>query len=99
MGHKVLTASSVAEALEAHRTHQADCIVSDIGLPDGRGLDLLPRLQAVHPAPAISVSGYGMDADARGSRGAGFLCHLVKPVTGDKLTAAVEELLASCPMQ
>ena len=58
-----------------------DLLISDIGLPDGSGLDLM------RPAPApssavtgIALSGFGMEDDLRKSREAGFDAHLTKPI-------------------
>ncbi len=95
MGHEVVNASCVAEALEVFRGRPVDCVVSDIGLPDGNGTDLLPRLLAIRQVPAIALSGYGMEEDVRKCREAGFRMHLTKPVTSARLTAAVELLLQS----
>ena len=58
-----------------------DLIISDIGLPDGSGLDLMRRLRAgAGRSPAIALTGYGMEEDIRRSREAGFAAHLTKPI-------------------
>ncbi len=94
MGHRVVTAGSVAEALAAVGRERPDLLVSDLGLPDGSGLDLLRELTARGLAvPAIALSGYGAPADIRNSKAAGFAEHLVKPLDGaGPLEAAIARL-------
>ena len=88
-GHTVRTARTVAQAREAMETIDFDVLVSDIGLPDGSGLDVV---QALHGRrPAIALSGYGMEENRRASLEAGFARHLIKPIDGERLHAAVLE--------
>ncbi len=96
-GRDVVTASGVAEALEVARTQKVDLLVSDIGLRDGNGHDLMRQLRALAPsAPVrgIALSGHGGSDDLEQSRAAGFEVHLVKPVSLDALEAAVARMLA-----
>ena len=92
MGYEVVTASSVAAGLDALTVAPVDVIVSDIGLPDGTGHDLIRQVKA-SPAlaalPAIAISGFGMDSDVRTSRDAGFVTHMTKPVDVRQLDAAI----------
>lgn len=69
-------------------------MISDLGLPDGSGLELMRALRAVRLVPGIALSGYGMEEDQRESSAAGFARHLVKPVEFADLTRALEEVLA-----
>jgi PAS domain S-box-containing protein len=72
-------------------TGAVDLLISDLGLPDGDGCDLLLNLRQRQPTlPAIALSGYGMDADRARTREAGFADHLVKPITVDALERAIE---------
>ena len=89
-------ATTCAEALAAARPNAFDLIVSDLGLPDGSGLDLVGPLSQVTKAPAIALSGYGMPDDARKSLAAGFLVHLTKPIAVERLWATIDGILASC---
>ena len=94
-GHRVTVAGTVAAALAAAEDCVPDLLVSDLGLPDGGGDDLMRALARRHPGlPGIALSGYGMEADVAGSRDAGFAIHLVKPVTLESLEAAVQQLTA-----
>jgi PAS domain S-box-containing protein len=93
----VRTAATVQEALEAAAREPFDLVISDIGLPDGSGLDLMERLRREHGVRGIAITGYGMREDVERSRKAGFLEHLVKPITAQKLESAVERALGSDP--
>ena len=86
-------AGSIEEARQAYANGPAfDLIISDIGLPDGTGTDLLTSLPASRP-PALALSGYGTEADIQRSRGAGFAEHLVKPVDLDRLEETVRRMV------
>jgi PAS domain S-box-containing protein len=92
-GHTVSATSGVEDAL---RTAEADgpfdLVISDIGLPDGSGLELMSRLRAARPTPGIALSGYGTEDDLRKSREAGFDTHLTKPVDFSTLEAAIRRV-------
>jgi signal transduction histidine kinase len=94
-GHSVATANSVGAALETAAQSSFDLLISDVGLPDGNGMELLRRLRAVQPIRGIAISGFGMDADIGKSLEAGFAEHLVKPVKLEKLEAAIARVMAS----
>lgn len=96
-GYSVTVATTLAEATHAVATERFDLLISDLGLPDGSGLDLVRQLSS-RPAklPAIALSGYGMPEDARKSLEAGFLHHLTKPVAVERLWATIDRVLDSC---
>ena len=84
-----------AATLKAARSvdlNQVDLIVSDLGLPDGTGTDLIRELQARQHRPAIALSGFGMQADLQASKEAGFDIHLTKPVDFGQLLDAIRSL-------
>lgn len=91
MGHQVKSAASMEEALGAVPRAEPEVLVSDIGLPDGDGWQLLRRLHLPHPLYAIAMSGFGMNADRERSRAAGFRHHLVKPMDIVQLEALLAE--------
>ena len=85
-GHAVHIAGNVATALQLAGQQTFDLLLSDLGLPDGSGLDLMRALRAKGiNLPGIALSGYGQEADIQASRTAGFIAHLVKPVNLPKL--------------
>ena len=91
MGHTVVSARTVKEALAALPEAHCSVLISDIGLPDGNGWDLLKSASLEHPVYAIAMSGFGMNADRAKSRAAGFRHHLLKPFDPDQLDAMLEE--------
>ena len=68
-------------------------MVSDLGLPDGSGLDVMRALLVRRPVLGVALSGFGAESDVRASREAGFQRHLVKPVDLSQLIDAIEALL------
>ncbi len=93
-GYKVAVAHSVTEALATADGATFDLLISDIGLPDGTGFELMSTLRERGGPPGIALSGYGMENDIEKSREAGFSDHLIKPVTIDRLDDAIRKLLA-----
>jgi CheY-like chemotaxis protein len=94
-GCDVRTARNVKEAVAAAEAGPFDLLVSDLGLPDGTGLDLPTRFHQDHPAyqfRAIALSGYGMEDDLRRSREAGFAVHLTKPVSFEAVESVLRRL-------
>ena len=91
LGHEVTVAGSVGVALSAAEAQggQFDLVVSDLGLPDGSGLDLMRVLSNSYGLKGIALSGYGMEEDVLRSREAGFSKHLTKPVDMQALKAAI----------
>jgi PAS domain S-box-containing protein len=94
-GHRVATATSVASALErAADPNHFDVLISDVGLPDGTGFELMGKLHAQQKIRGVALSGYGMDDDLRCSREAGFSKHLIKPIDFAQLNRALAELMS-----
>jgi PAS domain S-box-containing protein len=79
-GYQIVTASTVAEALAEAAAGTFDLVISDLGLPDGTGIQLMEQLRAQHGLRGIALSGYGMEEDIARARQAGFIAHLIKPV-------------------
>jgi DNA-binding response OmpR family regulator len=93
-GFEVTTARSVATALAAAEAAPIDVLVSDIGLTDGSGCDLLRQLRAVRAVPAIALSGRDREADVQSARDAGFNEYLGKPVGIAQLVDALRRVTA-----
>ncbi len=89
----VTTAGSVAEANGLLQKEPFDLLVSDLGLPDGSGCDLMSDVARKSGVPGIALTGYGMEADIVRSREAGFSSHLTKPVSVAALDRAIAEAL------
>jgi len=91
LGHTVLTATTLAGALEAIPNADPDLLISDIGLPDGDGWQLLTRLGNARPPYAIAMSGFGQLSDRQRSLAAGYRHHLLKPVEPNRLETLLDE--------
>jgi len=94
-GFDVSEAGSVAEAFAQFQSQPYDLVISDLGLPDGSGHDLMARMCAIRPVKGIALSGYGMETDVDRSHAAGFLKHLTKPVEVKHLDDAIREVMAT----
>ncbi len=92
-GYRTLVAETIASAIEVFRGEPVDAIVSDLGLPDGRGTELIREVLRIRPVPAIALSGYGMESDIKESLDAGFTRHLTKPVDMEKLEKALSSIM------
>lgn len=94
-GHAVETAGDVATALEVADQENFDLLISDLGLPDGSGHDLMRQLRKRgHTLPGIALSGYGQEEDIQRSRDAGFVAHLTKPASRETVVGAVASATA-----
>jgi len=91
-GHQVTSAMTVAGAMQAAEKSQFDIVISDLGLPDGTGFQLMEDLRNTYRLRGIALSGFGMDDDRRRARDAGFAVHLIKPVDFEQLRQAVYEV-------
>src|SRR5438874_12080076 len=91
-GHQIAVADSVESALRTFRSQQFDGFVSDIGLPDGTGYEIIKQAKQRYPVKAIALTGFGMDADLRRSKAAGFDFHLTKPVDFAELRTVLSEI-------
>ena len=93
-GAEVESATSGAEALAILARATVDVIVSDIGMPELDGYELLQKIRAAAPAPpALALSAYAAAEDVARAHLAGFQRHLAKPVTPEHLVEAVAGLL------
>ena len=94
LGYHVLAAENMTDALRIAHEEEFDILLSDIGLPDGSGLELIKRIRETRSVPALALSGFGMDEDLQRSLDAGFSDHLTKPVSFDRLQSAIAGLEA-----
>jgi PAS domain S-box-containing protein len=90
LGHEVSVVGLVADALAATQSASFDLIVSDVGLPDGTGLDFIKAFREHSDVPAVALTGFGTDEDVRRCLDAGFTSHLTKPVNFGQLEQLIE---------
>jgi CheY-like chemotaxis protein len=99
-GFGVTTCESAAEMLECAEETTADLLISDIGMPEIDGFEMIKRLrqiEAFRNVPAIALSGYASQKDAKTAIAAGFDAHVSKPVDPKELLTLVEGLLQKPP--
>jgi PAS domain S-box-containing protein len=97
-GHDVRVANDGPQAIEAASSFDPEIAVLDIGLPVMDGYELATRLRPGGSKPRlIAVTGYGQEHDRARSLAAGFDQHLVKPVDGTALLAAIAAATRSAP--
>jgi PAS domain S-box-containing protein len=90
MSHDVTVVGRVDDALAATQSATYDLIVSDVGLPDGTGLDFIKAFREHSDVPAVALTGFGTDEDVRRCLAAGFTSHLTKPVNFAQLEQLIE---------
>lgn len=93
IGYKVKVANDAATALQLAEAESFDMVVSDIGLPDSTGHELIRQLKSRHGTRGVALTGYGMEDDMRNSRDAGFLDHVVKPIDIAQLEAVIQRVV------
>jgi CheY-like chemotaxis protein len=91
---EVFTASNAVEALGVVQQHRPHVLVSDIGMPDVDGYELLRRIRTLGEAnggklPAIALTAFARSEDRTRALRAGFLVHVSKPVEPSELIATV----------
>jgi CheY-like chemotaxis protein len=100
-GAFVVPAPSAAAALEALRRFEPDVLVSDIGMPERDGYDLIRDIRGLgrssEELPAVAVTAFTSPEDRRRALAAGFQVHLAKPVDPGELTAVVARLGRKMP--
>jgi PAS domain S-box-containing protein len=90
--HEVLGAGSAEEALQLAANHKFDLVISDLGLPDKSGLELMRQLRDEFGLKGVGVTGYGMEENIKASQAAGFIFHLVKPIRFDQLKQVINQI-------
>ena len=96
-GSKVTIAMNVADAMIAFAEEVPQVVVSDIGMPEHDGVELMRRIRALPPelggrVPAAALTGYARAVDRTKVLSAGYSIHLAKPVEPEELLAVVASL-------
>lgn len=94
-GFHVEEAGTMSEAITSSRP--GDLLLSDIGLPDGDGRDLMRQLGA-RGIPGIAISGFGSTKDIQEYKQAGFADALIKPVDIDQVIGAINRVTAAATL-
>lgn len=89
--HTVSAASTAQEALDLASRETFDVVLSDLGLPDMSGIDLMRQLRDRFGLRGVALTGFGMEEDVARSREAGFTHHITKPLRLDQLRRVLRE--------
>lgn len=98
-GAQPTCAASATEALERLASEHFDILLSDIGMPDMDGYELIRRIRARSPSAerdrlaAVAVTAYARPEDRQRSLLAGYQMHLAKPIEASELVAGIASLL------
>jgi signal transduction histidine kinase/CheY-like chemotaxis protein len=92
-GYRITLAHTADQAIKKAQREKFDLLISDIGLPDRSGYELMKELRATNSMRGIALSGFGMENDVNQARAAGFSEHLTKPINFERLDEAIRNLL------
>ncbi len=92
-GYRITLAHTADQAIRKAQSEKFDLLISDIGLPDRSGYELMKELRATNSLRGIALSGFGMENDVSQARAAGFSEHLTKPINFERLDEAIRNLL------
>lgn len=94
-GHDISMAENTKGALEILASKTLDVVLSDIGLPDGSGYDVISEAKRKQQVTGIALTGFGTEQDIKKSKDAGFDFHLTKPVDFHELRSVLAEVSAN----
>ena len=98
-GADVEAVDSAASALRRMQSFAPDVLLSDIGLPEESGYDLIRTVRALptdlNKVPAIALTAFAAESDRQMSMSAGFHAHLAKPVEPDRLIETIKTVLSN----
>jgi PAS domain S-box-containing protein len=91
-GHQISIADNRQSALEIVQSQKFDVVLSDIGLPDGTGYEVIAQAKRNQPIKAVAITGFGTNEDVRRGKEAGFDFHLVKPIDFHELRTVLDQV-------
>lgn len=96
-GHQVSPAGSLRAARALAASGEFDVVISDLGLPDGEGTELLAYFANSGRKPlSIAMTGFGMEEDIQRTLAAGFIAHMTKPINMADLDRLLAMALEGC---
>ncbi len=93
--YEVKSAASGTEALEMAANGEFDVVLSDLGLPDMHGCELMSQLSTAHGLVGIAATGHSMPEDIEACHKAGFVRHVTKPINLTALRAVISEVVTT----
>jgi CheY-like chemotaxis protein len=94
-GHSISAADTVESAIAFVRAKRFDAIVSDLGLPDGSGCDVIREAKRQQDLAGVALTALGEEDDVARGRKAGFDYHLTKPVDFGELRNVLEQIAST----
>ena len=91
-GHEISMADGAQSALAIVESKQLDVVLSDIGLPDGSGYDVIAQAKRKQPVKGVALTGFDKEEDVRRSKEAGFDFHLTKPIDFHELRTVLAQV-------
>jgi CheY-like chemotaxis protein len=91
-GHQTSVADSTHSALQFLQSKTFDVILSDIGLPDGSGYEVVSQAKQKQAVKAVALTGFDREEDIRRGKEAGFDFHLSKPVDFHELRTVLNQV-------
>lgn len=95
VGYQVFVATDMTSALSLASSMEFDLLLSDLALPDGNGWELMKRLSRERKIRALAFSAHNSPADLQRSAEVGFIEHLPKPLSPEKLCSAIERAVVA----
>ncbi len=92
-GFRVTLAHSAEEAIARTEEATFDLMISDIGLPDRSGYELMQEIAQTKNLRGVALSGFGLESDIARAKEAGFSDHLTKPINFERLETVIHDLL------
>ena len=92
---EVRTAESAATALMLYQAWAPELLISDLGMPDVDGYDLIRNIHALPYGllrKAIAITGFSRDVDRERALAAGYDIFLTKPVEVEQLISLIAEI-------
>ena len=91
-GHEISVADCTQSALQIVDSQQFDVVLSDIGLPDGSGYEVIAHAKRKQPLKGVALTGMDQDEDIKRAKEAGFDFHLAKPVDFHELRTVLGQI-------
>lgn len=94
---ETMTAANAIEALDKFPSFKPDVLISDLGMPQVDGYDLIKRIRSMSPEqggsiPAIALTGYAGPEESKRVHSAGFDSHIPKPVDQERLITTISSM-------
>src|SRR5437764_2658385 len=93
-GYEITIAYTADQAAEKARQEKFDLLMSDIGVPERSGYDVMQGIRG-RAVLGTAVMGFGMEHDVNRARAAGFSEHLTKPINFERLEEVIQQLLGN----